>query len=278
MKKIIIAASAVLMAVACNSQTLEQKMEAYNEKNTAIYENYQKECESVQNDANLTDEQKAAKYEAAQDNAVEELLKLGKKTISKNADNELGVKALQDIYYMLEPEEVSALLKKFSPENRENDFVKRIAANLDAKIATGEGKMFTDFEIVQYPDAEDKGVVKLSDYVGKGKYVLVDFWASWCGPCKREIPNIKSVYEQFKGENFDVLSVAVWDDPKATADTAAAYGVNWNQIVNAQKIPSDLYGIEGIPHIILFGPDGTIVKRNLRGEKIAAEVAACLGR
>ena len=169
MKKIIIAASAVLMAVACNSQTLEQKMEAYNEKNTAIYENYQKECESVQNDANLTDEQKAAKYEAAQDNAVGELLKLGKKTISKNADNELGVKALQDIYYMLEPEEVSALLKKFSPENRENDFVKRIAANLDAKIATGEGKMFTDFEIVQYPDAEDKGVVKLSDYVGKGK-------------------------------------------------------------------------------------------------------------
>ena len=108
--------------------------------------------------------------------------------------------------------------------------------------------------------------------------MLVDFWASWCGPCKREIPNIKSVYEQFKGENFDVLSVAVWDDPKATADTAAAYGVNWNQIVNAQKIPSDLYGIEGIPHIILFGPDGTIVKRNLRGEKIAAEVAACLGR
>ena len=95
---------------------------------------------------------------------------------------------------------------------------------------------------------------------------------------KKEIPNIKRVYEKYAGENFDVLSVAVWDDPQASVDTAAAYGVNWAEIVNAQKIPSDLYGIEGIPHIILFGPDGTILKRDLRGSSIEKEVAACLGR
>ena len=129
--------------------------------------------------------------------------------------------------------------------------------------STAEGAMFTDFEIPQ-PDGK---VAKLSDYVGKGKYILVDFWASWCGPCKREIPNIKAAWNKYKGDKFDVLSVAVWDKPEDTAKAAAEHGVLWNQIVNAQQIPTDIYGIEGIPHLILFGPDGTILKRGdaLRG-------------
>ncbi len=129
--------------------------------------------------------------------------------------------------------------------------------------STDEGAMFTDFEATQ----PDGSVLKLSDFVGKGKYILVDFWASWCGPCKREIPNIKAAYEKYKGDKFDVLSVAVWDKPEDTAKAAAEHGVVWNQIVNAGQVPTDIYGIEGIPHLILFGPDGTIVKRGegLRG-------------
>ena len=96
---------------------------------------------------------------------------------------------------------------------------------------------------------------------------MVDFWASWCGPCKREIPNIKAAYEKYKGDKFDVLSVAVWDKPEDTAKAAAEHGVVWNQIVDAQKVPTDIYGIEGIPHLILFAPDGKILKRGdaLRG-------------
>ena len=138
--------------------------------------------------------------------------------------------------------------------------------------STEEGAMFTDFEAVQ----PDGSVAKLSDYVGKGKYILVDFWASWCGPCKREIPNIKAAYEKYKGDKFDVLSVAVWDKPEDTAKAAAEHGVVWNQIVNAGQVPTDIYGIEGIPHLILFGPDGKIVRRGdaLRGaglDKVLSE-------
>jgi thiol-disulfide isomerase/thioredoxin len=140
--------------------------------------------------------------------------------------------------------------------------------------STQEGAMFTDFEAVQ----PDGSVAKLSDYVGKGKYILVDFWASWCGPCKREIPNIKAAWNKYKGDKFDVLSVAVWDKPEDTAKAAEEHGVVWNQIVNAQKTPTDIYGIEGIPHLILFGPDGTIVKRGdaLRGEGLDAFLSSIL--
>lgn len=67
--------------------------------------------------------------------------------------------------------------------------------------------------------------------------------------------------------------MAVWDQPQASVDTAKAYGVNWKEIIDAQTVPTELYGIQGIPHIILFGPDGTILKRDLRGEGIEEEVA-----
>ena len=140
-----------------------------------------------------------------------------------------------------------------------------------AEESTGEGKMFTDFE------AEYEGKVqKLSDYVGKGKYVLVDFWASWCGPCRGEIPTIIELYNKYAGEKFEVLGVATWDEPEDTKKAIEELGIKYPQIMNAQKAGSDAYGIQGIPQIILFGPDGTILKRDLRGDDMVKAVEEAL--
>ena len=131
------------------------------------------------------------------------------------------------------------------------------------KSLTAEGNMFKDFE-VEY----DGQVQKLSDYVGKGKYVLVDFWASWCSPCRAEIPNLIKIWEKYKGDKFEVLGVATWDTPNDTKKAMKDLGIEYPQIMNAQNIGSDAYGVSGIPQIILFGPDGKIHKRDLRGSQI----------
>ena len=132
------------------------------------------------------------------------------------------------------------------------------------------GDMFKDFAV----EYEGK-TSRLSDYVGKGQYVLVDFWASWCGSCRKEIPNLIAAYNKHKGQGLQVLGIAAWDKPEATLKAIEEEKVPYPQIINSQQIATDLYGITGIPEIILFAPDGKILRRGLRGpiiEKALAEI------
>jgi len=226
--------------------------------------------------ANVSEEQAAADYEAKvtelidsandenEDQVVEELVNTSIDVIKTYPSGELAISALENIYYLLEPDVLEETISYLSDEQKQDEFVQKLLTGIDAKKNTAEGCKFTDFEV---------DGVKFSDFVGNGKYMLVDFWASWCGPCKGEIPNMKAVYEKYAGDDFDILSVAVWDEPQASKDTALVYGIKWNHMINTQKVATDIYGIEGIPHIILIGPDGTILKRDLRGADIEKEVS-----
>ena len=138
-------------------------------------------------------------------------------------------------------------------------------------VATQAGKMFVDFSGFTV----DGKPSKLSDYVGKGKYVLVDFWASWCGPCKGEIPNLVELQNKFGGEKFTVLGVNVWDEEEKFKAALTEEGITYPQIFiprDNKDNATEMYGIKGIPQIILFGPDGVIVKRDLRGNAMKALV------
>ena len=198
-----------------------------------------------------------------------------KEAAKANADSFVGLMAINQITNA-EPEEILALLNGLSEEMKATPQAVHMLASYENRNKTAEGSPFVDFTVVQDPEHPETSTVKLSDYVGKGKYVLVDFWASWCGPCREEMPYLIEVYKAFAGPDFDMLSVAVADAPEDSKAAAPQFGIVWNQIVNSQQIPTELYGIEGIPHIILFGPDGTILKRDLRGDKIAEAVREVL--
>ena len=194
--------------------------------------------------------------------------------VKANPDNLLGAVALEDLAHA----DTSAFLALYrqTVNDKVRDFylVRKAYDAIELQNQTAPGRMFTDYTVVGgNPDGTD---VKLSDYVGQGKYILLDHWASWCGPCKAEMPYIKKTWEAFAGDRFDVVSVAVSDKRDDTVAALARLDMPWHQILDAQKIPSALYGVNAIPHLILFAPDGTILKRGLRGDQIYETVSEIL--
>ena len=132
------------------------------------------------------------------------------------------------------------------------------------KVGRRSGVAYRD---VSMQDIDGKAV-KLSDYAGKGRYLFVDFWASWCGPCKMEIPNVKDMYHLYHLKGLDVLSVSLDRDESQWKASVKKLQMPWPQVAaykgNSSTI-SSLYGISNIPCSILIAPDGTIIASDLRG-------------
>ncbi|MBP6432749.1 MAG: AhpC/TSA family protein [Ferruginibacter sp.] len=126
---------------------------------------------------------------------------------------------------------------------------------------------------ITMPDTEGKSF-SLSSL--KGKYVLVDFWASWCGPCRGENPNVVAAYNKFKDKNFTILGVSLDDNKEAWLEAIKTDNLTWKHISDLKKWNSPVvptYGIEGIPYNVLLNPNGEIIASNLRGEMLQSKLA-----
>ena len=293
MKKIVLITAALLVALTgCKNQKSNEEILAdYQASVQAVMDEYREAAEQVDADETLTDEQKEEKYEALEETAIGKLVAGGRKVLAKNASNvEVAPKVISNIYPYMDVDELEEMIAPLSDEVKATEAVSYLIEGLTSKKATAVGKKFVDFTVDHVAGVDKDGnpiyeKKSLSDFVGKGKVMLVDFWSPWCPPCKAELPNIKAVWEKFHGDDFDVLSVAVWEESRKmdwhnTIDTAAFYGIKWQQLNNGHTEPADLYGISGIPHMILFDKDGTILKRgdDLRGTKLEPAVAEVLGR
>ena len=285
------AVAALAVLAGCKQQTPADALAAFENNLQTWMEEYSASAQAVNDDATLTAEQKSEKFSEMQDDIIGKITESGKALLDKYyADTLVAPAVLTEIGDFLEEDELAEILAKLPEPVKADKYVARLVQSNAAKQATAVGKKFTDFTVDHVVGTDKKGEPiyekrSLSDFVGKGKVMLVDFWSPWCPPCKEEIPNIKAVWEKYHGDDFDVLSVAVWEESRRmdwhnTIDTAAFYGMKWLQINNGHQEPAALYGIEGIPHMILFDKDGTILKRgnDLRGEKTAKAVAEVLGR
>ena len=110
----------------------------------------------------------------------------------------------------------------------------------------------------------------LDDFVGKGQYVLVDFWASWCGPCREETPYVVKAYNDYKDKGLVVIGIAVRDQQPNTQKAMANMDIYYPQLLDPSIALAGEFGVSTIPHLFLFDPDGKIVQQGMRGEGIDA--------
>jgi peroxiredoxin len=174
--------------------------------------------------------------------------------------------------YDIDPDKIEPVFNSLPKATREYPSAMNFQENLEIARKTGVGKMAMDFtqnDTLGHP-------VSLSSF--KGQYVLVDFWASWCGPCRAENPNVVRIFNKFKGKNFHIIGVSL-DRPgqkekwmKAIHDDK----LEWTQVSDLKFWDNDVakqYGIKAIPQNLLLDPEGKIIAKNLRGDELEQKLS-----
>ena len=230
-----------------------------------LIEEARAKLKSIRADKNLDDKAKEEAQEKVSDELYAKIKPLAEADLKEHSNDAIGLIALQTLLGMedVNVAKAEALLQQAGDRLRAEESITKMVARLRRVEATQAGAQFVDFEGV---DDANKAV-RLSDYVGKGHYVLVDFWASWCGPCRREIGHLKKVRDAYTDKGLVILGTVVWDEMEDHLKAMKELEITWPQIFNKTEA-TELYGIAGIPQIILFDPAGKIVARDLRGEEI----------
>lgn len=214
----------------------------------------------------------------AEEQAIEkQSAAIDKKFIQENPDSFISLNALESFAYGADYVEIEPLFTALTPTLKKTEAGQKFADRLPKLKGVALGATAPEFA-----EADTSGnIVNLSSF--RGKYVLVDFWASWCGPCRRENPSVVQAFNHYKNKKFTILGVSL-DKPNAKEKWLAAIhkdGLAWTQVSDLKFWDSkvaDLYAVRGIPQNFLLDPNGKIIAKNLHGDELENKLAEIFGK
>lgn len=192
-----------------------------------------------------------------------------------NITNPLGVYTLTDRGVSFDAAQLKELLPALDAKAKTNAKVQKLEKRLEALEATEIGKQFVDIKGTT-PDGKE---LSLSEYAGKGKYVLVDFWASWCPPCRKDMPLVVEAYKKYKNKGFEIVGVSLDDDKVEWEKGIKDLNITWPQVSDLKGWKTELgaaYAVNSIPHTVLLDKEGKIIATDLRGDQLSEKLAELL--
>ncbi|MDE5677556.1 TlpA disulfide reductase family protein [Phocaeicola sp.] len=244
-----------------NNDTYQKFRDEFAALSKEMNEMYQK----AQTDSSLTKEQvEAIMAEIEKKDSVG--MDMVYQTIEANITNPVGVYLLPSYAAAFDLDKQKALVEKV-PAELANERINKLKAHIETCEKTAVGQQYIDFSM-QTPEGE---TVNLSDFVSKNQYTLIDFWASWCGPCRKEMPHVVEAYKAFKNKGFGIVGVSLDNNADKWKEAIGTLNITWPQMSDLQgwnNAGAKLYGVNSIPATVLVDQNGTIVARGLRGNAI----------
>ena len=198
-----------------------------------------------------------------------------KRYAEQNASNHFGMFMLLYYQEVFSPMELLSLINRLPADLKKNDDIQELLAHVRQKTEVGVGGTLPDFTMNDI----DGHPVKLRQEIAKHRVTLIDFWASWCGPCRAEMPHVVALYDEFKGKGFNVIGISLDDNKDKWTSAVKSLGMKWLQLSDLNGWHNQIaavMGVRSIPHTVVVDKNGKILASGLRGERLKDFIVSSL--